>query len=46
MTSLRLWWIKKKGDFLGGPVVNNPPVSAGDVGSIPGPGRFHMMRSN
>ena len=26
------------GDVLGGPVVKNPPASAGDTGSIPGPG--------
>ena len=25
-------------DFIGGPVVKNLPSSAGDVGSIPGPG--------
>ena len=25
-----------------GPVVKNPPANAGDMGSIPGPGRFHM----
>ena len=25
--------------FLGGSVVKNPPVNAGDVGSIPGSGR-------
>ena len=29
-------------DFPGGPVVKNPPASAGDTGSIPGPGRSHM----
>ena len=33
-------------DFLGGPVVKNPPANAGDSGSIPGPGRFHRPRSN
>ena len=26
------------GDFPGGPVVKNPPSSAGDAGSIPGQG--------
>ena len=26
-------------DFPGGAVVKNPPASAGDMGSIPGPGR-------
>ena len=29
-------------DFLGGPVIKNPCANAGDIGSIPGPGRFHM----
>ena len=33
-------------DFLGGPVDENPSASAGDMGSIPGPGRFHMLGSN
>ena len=30
-------------DFLGGPVVKNPPANEGDTGSIPGPGRFHRL---
>ena len=30
--------------FLGGPVVKNPPASAGDTGSIPGPGRSHILK--
>ena len=30
----------------GGTVDNNLPVSAGDTGLIPGPGRFHMLQSN
>ena len=30
----------------GGPVDKNPPASAGDKGSIPGPGRSHILRSN
>ena len=30
-------------DFPGGPVVKNPPASARDVGSIPGPGRVHVL---
>ena len=33
-------------DFPSGPVVKNPPVSAGKTGSIPGPGRSHMPRGN
>ena len=32
--------------FPGGAVVKNPPANAGDRGSSPGPGRFHMPRSN
>ena len=28
--------------FPGGPVVKNPATKAGDTGSIPGPGRFHI----
>ena len=27
-------------------MVKNLPVNAGDTGSIPGPGRFHMPQSN
>ena len=30
--------------FPGGP--KHSPADAGDMGSIPGPGRFHMPRSN
>ena len=33
-------------DFPGGSVVKNLPASAGDIGSIPGPGRSHMPQSN
>ena len=32
--------------FPGGAVVKNPAANAGDTGSIPGPGRSHMPRSN
>ena len=32
-------------DFPGSAVDRNPPVNAGD-GLVPGPGRFHMPRSN
>ena len=32
--------------FPGGTVVKNPPATAGDTGSSPGPGRSHMPRSN
>ena len=31
-------------DFPGGTVDKNPPANAGESGSIPGPGRFHMPR--
>ena len=30
----------------GDPVVKNPPANAGDMGSIPAPGRSHMPQSN
>ena len=33
-------------DFPGGTVVKNLPANAGDMGSSPGPGRSHMLRSN
>ena len=32
----------KRKDFLGGPVVKKLPANAGDTGSIPPPGRYHM----
>ena len=32
--------------FPGGLVVKNLPAKAGDMGSIPGQGRFHMLWSN
>ena len=38
--------IKILQDFPGGAVVKNPPANAGDMGSIPGPGRSHMPWSN
>ena len=41
-----LCYLKPKLDFPGGPVVKNPPVNAGDMGSIPDLRRFHMPRSN
>ena len=37
---------RKVRDFPGGTVVKNPPANAGDTGSIPGLGRFHMPQSN
>ena len=36
--------LKINKDFPSGPVVKNPPGTAGDTGSIPGPGRFHVPR--
>ena len=33
-------------NFPHGPLVKNLPANAGDTGSIPGPGRSHMPRSN
>ena len=32
--------------FLGGSVVKNPLANAGDMGSIPDPGRSHMLRNS
>ena len=37
---------KKLEDFPDVPVVKNPPCNAGDMSSIPGPGRSHMLQSN
>ena len=31
-------------DFPGGSVVEHPPADAGDIGSIPGPGRSHQAQ--
>ena len=44
-------WTKKETfgenkDFRDGPGVKNPPANAGDTGSIPRLGRFHMRWSN
>ena len=41
-------WEKKK-EFLGfpgGPEVKNPPVNAGGVGLVPGPGRPRLLWGN
>ena len=35
-----------KGSFPGGSVVKKLPASAGDAGSVPGPGRPHMLWSS
>ena len=36
----------KGGDFLSGLVVKNLPANVGDMGLIPGLGRFHMLQGN
>ena len=33
-------------DFSGGPVVENVPANARDMGLIPGQGRFHVLQGN
>ena len=45
----RLFWAeflssckRKQRDLPGGTVAKNPPASAGDTGSSPGPGRSHL----
>ena len=40
------FYLKQKQDFPGGPVVENLPANAGDMGLIPGPERFHMPQSS
>lgn len=37
---------KENEDFPSDPKVKNPPANAGDVGSTPGPGRFHVPWGN
>ena len=37
---------KSKVDFPSGPVVKNQPENAGDMGTVPGPGRFHLPQGN
>ena len=36
----------KSRDFPGGPVVKSLPANAGDTGSIPVWGRFHVLQGN
>ena len=38
--------LSKSLDFRRGPVVESLPPNAGEMGFIPGPGRFHMPWSN
>jgi len=40
------WGTPTGEDFSSGSVVENPPAIAGNMGSIPGPGRFHMPGSD
>ena len=40
------WDKKRKVDFPGGPVVKNLPANAGDMGLMPGMGRFHILQSS
>ena len=37
---------RRPGGFPGGAVVESLPANAGDTGSSPGLGRYHMPRSN
>ena len=48
VTCLRKEKTEERADtgFPSGRVDKNPPANAGDMGSIPGPGRFHMLWSN
>ena len=41
----RLQAVKIASDSPGGPVVKHLPADAGDMGSIPGQGRLHMLWS-
>ena len=40
------WKCEILGGFPGGSVVKNPLASVGDTGSIPDPGRSHMLQNN
>ena len=44
ITSVRIRCLGR--DFLDGTVDKNLPTNAGNMGSIPGPGRLHMLWSN
>ena len=39
-------FLKMEWDFPGGLVVKNTLANAGDIGSIPGLGRFHVLQGN
>ena len=36
----------QRSDFHDGPVFKNPPANAGDMGSIPDPGRSRMLQGS
>ena len=49
MSTLEMKWdtIKEwQVDIPDDPVVENLPANAGDMGSIPGPGRSHILQNN
>ena len=39
-------WYKNYLEFPSGTMNKNPPASAGDTGSIPGPGKLYTVHSN
>ena len=49
-TAMKILWRnenkKQREDCSGGPVVRRLPANAGDVGSIPDPGIFHIPQGN
>ena len=36
----------KRWEFPGDPMVENPPADTGDMGLIPGSGKFHRLQGN
>ena len=46
IVDVRSHLVKNLWDFPEGTVIGNLPANAGDTGSIPGLGSFHMLRSN
>ena len=45
MTSREKYILNDMVDFPGDIMDRNPPAEGGDMGSFPGPGRFHMLQS-
>ena len=45
-TKLQFSQRNEKEDFPGGTVDKDMPANAGHMGSIPGPGKSHMLPSN